>query len=110
MSEEKAKKLADRAGSQAKNAVKNTGRAAKVAAEPVAETVVAEAQETAEKFEDTAHDAVQAARRVNVGMLGKISGDTGIGFLALSVAIYSGTIAYAKFRQVANGGNAVIQG
>jgi hypothetical protein len=103
-----AQELAERAGTQAKHAAKNTGRAAKAAAKAGAEEVVEEARDAADKLEDTADDVIQAARRVNVGVLGKMSSDTGVGFLALSVCIYSGVIAYTKFRQAASGGSQVI--
>lgn len=105
-----AQELAKRAGAQGKNAAKNTARAMKAAAEPAAVSAVAEAKETGAKLEGTAQDAVRAARRMDVGVLGRLSSDTGVGFLALSVAIYSGTIAYTKFRQVARGGSAVMRG
>jgi hypothetical protein len=101
LSDDSAKELADRAGDQAKHAAKNSGRAAKAAAEPVAEAVAEEARDTAHKLEGTADDAVRAARKINVGVLGKMSSDTGVGFLALSLAIYSGAVAYSKFRQAA---------
>lgn len=90
---------AKQASRQVKAAAKNTGRAMRVAAEPVVDAVAEEVSDTADKLEGTAEDALHAARRVNVNVLGRISGDTGVGFLALSVAIYSGAIAYAKFRQ-----------
>lgn len=110
MSEEsqEAKALAKRAGAQAKHAGKNTGRAARAAAEAGAEVVADEAHEAVETVEGTAEAAAHAARRVNVGVLTRMSGDTGIGFLALTVAIYSGTVAYMKFRQAWSGGSQVI--
>lgn len=104
----KAKEQAAQAGSQAKAAAKSAGRAARDAAEPVVEAVADEARDTAEKVEGTVDDAVRAARKINPGVLGKMSSDTGVGFLALSVAIYSGTIAYVKFRQAASGRSQVI--
>lgn len=110
MSEESAdaKKLAGRAGRQAKQAGRNAGRAAKAGAEAAADAVADEARETADKVEGTVDDAVDAARKVNVGVLGRMSSDVGVGFLALSVSIYAGAIAYAKFRQAASGGSQVI--
>lgn len=66
------------------------------------------ARDTADKLGGTAHDAARAAKKVNVGVLGRMSGDTGVGFLALSVAIYSGAVAYTKFRQAASERSQVI--
>lgn len=103
--EEEAGELAHRAGRQARNAGKNASRAAKAAVEPVVEAVEDEVRDTADKLEGTAQDAARAARKINPKMLSRISGDTGVGFLALSVAIYAGAIAYSKFRQVASGGD-----
>ena len=105
---DKAKEQARQAGSQTRAAVKSAGRAARDAAEPVVEAVADEARDAAEKLEGTAEDAVNAAKRINVGVLGKISSDTGVGFLALSVSLYSGAIAYAKFRQALSGRSQVI--
>lgn len=105
---DKAEEQARQAGSQAKAAAKTGGKAVKTAAEPVVEAVAEEARDTADKLEGTAYDAARAAKKVNVGVLGRMSGDTGVGFLALSVAIYSGAVAYAKFRQVASERSQVI--
>lgn len=105
---QEAKERASVASTQAKHAAKNSARAAKAAAEAGVEAVADEARDAADKFEDTADDAVRAAQRVDVGMLGKISSDTGVGFLALSVSIYSGIIAYTKFRQAVSGRSQVI--
>lgn len=104
----KAKEQAAQAGHQTKAAVKSGSRAAKNAAEPVVEAVANEARDAAEKLEGTAEDAVNAVRRIDVGVLGKISSDTGVGFLALSVSIYSGAIAYAKFRQALSGRSHIV--
>jgi hypothetical protein len=106
---DKAKEQAGQAVSQAKAAAKSTGRAARDAAEPVVEAVADEARDTAEKVEGTIHDVADAAKRIDVGVLGRMSSDTGVGFLALSVCIYSGAVAYAKFRQAAAGRSSVIQ-
>lgn len=105
---EKAGEQAKQAVSQTKAAVKTSGRAVKAATEPVVEVVVDEAQDTADKLEATADDAIKAAKRVNVGVIERISGDLGIGFLALSVSLYCGAVAYAKFRQAASGGSQII--
>jgi hypothetical protein len=79
---DEAKAHAGRAGSEARKAVK-------AVAGPIAENVADEARDTADKLEDTAQ-----------GVLSKISSDTGVGILALSVAIYAGAVAYSKFSQV----------
>lgn len=105
---DRAKEQASQVGSQAKAAAKSAGRAARGAAEPVVEAVADEARDTAEKVEGTAHDVADAVRKVDVGVLGKMSSDTGVGFLALSVCIYSGAVAYAKFRQAASGRKQII--
>jgi ATP phosphoribosyltransferase regulatory subunit HisZ len=96
------------AGRQAKAAARTGGKAVKAAAEPVVEAAAEEARDTANKLEGTAEDAVEAARKVNLGVLSRMSSDTGVGFLALSVAIYSGAVAYTKFRQAASGRSQVI--
>lgn len=86
--------LAQRARRQGKNATKNAGRAARVAAEPALE----EAKEVVNKLEDTAEDAVRTAKRFNPQVMGRITGDVGQAFLALSVAIYGAAIATKKFQ------------
>lgn len=105
---DKAKEQAAQAGHQARAAAKSGGRALRHAAEPVVEAVADEARDTAEKVEGTVNDVADAARRIDVGVLGKMSSDTGVGFLALSVCIYSGAVAYAKFRQAASSRSNVI--
>jgi hypothetical protein len=47
-----------------------------------------------------AEETVDTVRRFNPRGLAGLSGDTGTGFLALSVALYAGTIAFNKFRSV----------
>lgn len=112
---EEAKELAGKAGKQAKQSgrqarasARNAGRAAKAGAEAAADTVADEARDAAEKVEGTVDDAVDAARRIDVGVLGRMSSDTGVGFLALSVSIYAGLIAYTKFRQAASGRSHIV--
>lgn len=105
---QEAKELAGRASNQAKNAAKNSGRAVKAVADATADDVVEETRDAAEKLEGTAREAAQAARKLNVGVLGKMSGDTGVAFLATSVSIYAGIVAYSKFRQAFSGGAHVI--
>lgn len=99
---------AKQAGHQAKAAAKNAGRAAKDAAEPVAERAAEAARDTGDKLEGAAQDAYRTVRKVNPGVLGKISSDTGVGFLALSVCIYSGTIAFYKFRNALDARKSIV--
>lgn len=103
----KARGQAKGAAGQAKAAAKNTGRAARAAAEPVVDAVADEVQDTAEKLEGTAEDAVQTAKRINPRVFSRLTGDTGIGFLALSVSIWAGTIAFNQFRGVFRGSRAM---
>lgn len=103
-----AKEQVGQAGNQAKAAAKSTGRAVRDAAEPVVERMTDEASDVSYKVEETAQDALRAAKKVDVGVLSRMSGDTGVGFLALSVSIYAGAVAYAKFRQAASGRSHVI--
>jgi hypothetical protein len=103
-----AKDRAKTARTQATHASKNNGRSARAAGKAGAEEVADAAENVADRAEEIADEAVQAARRVNVGVLGKMSSDTGVGFLALSVCIYSGTVAYVKFRQAASGRSQII--
>lgn len=105
---QEAKTRAKRAGTQAKHATRNAGGAAKAAAQAGAEEVADAAENVADRAEEIADEAVQAARRVNVGVLGKMSSDTGVGFLALSMCIWSGTVAFYKFRAAASGRSQII--
>lgn len=80
---EEARQLAARAATQAKHSGKNAARAADAVIEPVV---------------DEATEAVkQTASRVSPRGLAAITGDMGVGFFALSVALYAGAIAYSKF-------------
>lgn len=92
-----AKLLAARAAKQSKQAAKNTGRAAKVAAPIAAEKVGDAAEKVNDVAEDTVEAAVRTTHKFSPRVLSRISGDTGVGFLALSVAIYAGAIAVNKF-------------
>jgi hypothetical protein len=103
-----AKARAKTAGTQAKHAARNTGRAAKAAAAAGAEEVADVAETVSDRAEEIADEAVQTAKRVNVGVLGKMSSDTGVGFLALSMCIWSGTVAYYKFRAAAAGRSQIV--
>ncbi len=67
--------LAKRSGRQGKHAARNAGKAAQVAAQPVLE------------------EGVKKAKRVSPLGLSRLSGNTGQGFLAMSVAIYAGVYA-----------------
>lgn len=93
---------------QSRAAAKNVGRAAKVVAEPVVDAVVEEVQDTAEKLEGTAEDAVKEAKRVNPWAISRITSDMGQGFLALSVAVAASTYAAYKFRDAYAGRNSLI--
>lgn len=105
---QEAEELAKRAARQSRSAAKNAGRAVKAVAEPVVDATAEEIHETAEKLEGTVEDAVHAARRVNPRVLSRISGDTGQGFIALSVAIWAATIAANKFRGAYAGRSALV--
>lgn len=84
---QEASELTRRAGKQSRSA-------ARLAAEPVLEEV----QDAAEKIEGTVEETVRTARRVNPKVLQRMSNDTGQGFLALSVAIWAGSLAFGKLR------------
>lgn len=106
---QEAAELAKSAGKDTANAGKKALKAVQTGADAATDAVADEAQDIANKAHDTAEDAVQAARKIDVGVLSKISGDTGIGFLALSVSIYAGAVAFAKFRQAASGRTRVLK-
>lgn len=89
---DEAKAHLGRAGRQGRNAAKNTARAAQLAATPAAEAA-----------EEVVDGAVETAKRFNPRGLAALSGDTGTGFLALSVALYAGVVAYNKFGAVIKG-------
>jgi len=105
-----------RAASQAKNAAKNAAKAAghatragaekaadvgedfydaaKDKAPDVADAVV----DTASHVVDVGGDAVrEVSRSFSARALAAMSGDTGVGFLALAAAIYAGAVAFNKF-------------
>lgn len=94
---QEARELAARAARQSQQAAKNAGRAAKAAAPIVAET----AGDAAEKVNDAAEEAVDAAmqttKKFGPRVLSKLSSDTGVGFFALSVAVYAGALAFNRF-------------
>lgn len=60
-------------------------------------------EEDKQKVEET-------IKRINPRVLAAISGNTGSGFLALSVAICSTTIALAKFRAAYEGRSQAVSG
>jgi len=74
-----------RAAKQAKHASKNAGRAAAEGAEYVAE------------------EGKRRLKRFSLPGLAAISSDTGIGFLALSVSLYAGIIAFDRFNSAYTG-------
>lgn len=111
MTEDNAQEAAEhakQAAGQGKAATKNAGKALKAVGEDAAETVAEEARDIAQKIEGTAEDALDTARRVNPKILSRISGDTGVGFLALAVSIYSGAIAAHKFRAAFSGSKNIV--
>ena len=80
-----------RAGRQGRHAARNVARAAHLGAE-------AAVDETKEVAGDVAEEVRVVAPRLSARGLAAISGDTGMGFFALAVSIYSGAIAYQRFR------------
>lgn len=84
---QEAQEAAKIAVKQAKQAGKNAGRAVRAVADPVVEEAT-----------DMASDAIEEVKRVNPKVLSYISGDLGMAFIALSAALFGGTIAVNKFR------------
>lgn len=87
-----------RAGRQSRNAAKNVARAAREESSHLTEIV-----------EDAGEEVADTAKRINVRRLSALTGDTGIGFLALSVSMYAGAIAYKQFRNVVHNRGAVVK-
>ena len=94
---QEAQELAARAAAQGKHAAKNAGRAAKAGASVAAEKIGDEAEIVNEKAEETVRVMEDTARRASPRIIRTLTSDTGIGFFALSVSIYAGTIAFSKF-------------
>src|SRR5436190_4888297 len=94
---QEAQELAARAAAQSKHATKNAGRAAKAAAPVAAEKVGDAAEVVNDKAEETVDAMADTARRFGPRVINHLTGDMGIGFFALSVSIYAGTIAFSKF-------------
>lgn len=94
---QEAQELAARAAAQSKHATKNAGRAAKAAAPVAAEKVGDAAEVVNDKAEETVDAMANTARRFGPRVINRLTGDTGIGFFALSVSLYAGTIAFSKF-------------
>jgi hypothetical protein len=96
-----------RAGRQGKHAVRNAGRAARFGAEAAAEETKDAPSHAAEHVEGAAERVAEDVRVVTPKLsargLAAISGDTGTGFLALAVSLYSGAIAFHKFRSAIQG-------
>ena len=86
---QEAQEHAARAARQAKYASQNAGRAAAEGAEYIADEVIGTGR--------------KAAKRFSPRGLAAISGDTGTGFLAMSVALYAGAIAFNRFRSAIDG-------
>lgn len=91
-----------RAGRQGRHAARNVGRAARLGAEVAADETKEALTHAAVRVEETAERAVEDVKVVTPKLsargLAAISGDTGTGFLALAVCLYSGAIAFHKFR------------
>lgn len=100
--------LAERAGRHARDAAKDGAKAVRAAAEPAVEAIADEARDTADKLEGTAQDVVDKAKRVDPRVLSRISSDAGQGLMALSVAIWAGTLAVNKLRVAYAGRKAVM--
>lgn len=81
-----------RAGRQSRHAAKNLAHAAG-----------SEASLIADEIEGAADEVAETAKHINVRGLSSLTGDAGTGFLALSVALYAGVIAYNKFGAVVKG-------
>lgn len=94
---QEAKELAARAVRQSQQAAKNAGRAAKATAPVVAEKTGDAAEKVNDKAEEMVEVAAHTTRKFGPRVLDKISGDTSVGFMALSVAVYAGAIAFHKF-------------
>jgi hypothetical protein len=97
---QEAKELGARAARQSQQAAKNTARAARAAMPVAAEKIGDAAEVVNDVVEDVTDAAVRETRKVSPRILSRLTGDTGIGFLALSVSIYAGTIAFNQFRGV----------
>lgn len=105
--EQEAREELGRAGRQGSYAAKNATKAARLAGEAAAEeardTLSHAAGETREAAEEVTETTKRVVPRISAHGLAAISGDTGTGFLALAVSIYSGAIAYHKFRSAIEG-------
>lgn len=88
---EEAAEAAQQAAEQTQGAAKNAGKAAKESAEAVAEAVAEEAQEVAQ-------DAAEAARRVDLTLIGAVISETGMGLLAAGGCIFLGGFAANRFQ------------
>jgi hypothetical protein len=97
---QEAAELAARAATQGKHAVRNTGRAGRAAALHAADVTESVAEETVEAVSET-------TKHVGSRLFSKITSDTSIGFLAMSVSIYAGVIALNKFGLAISRRNAV---
>lgn len=95
-----AKELAARAAHQGQDAVMNAGKAAKAAAPVVAETAGDAAEKLNDRTEEAVNASVKGIRKFAPRVLSHLSSDTSVGFLALSVALYAGAIAFSKFGAV----------
>lgn len=104
---QEARVLSGRAKTQARHATRNATKAARIAGEVAAEetgdAIRHSADAAREVAEETAEEVKAHAPKLSARGLAAISGDAGIGFLALSVSLYSGAIAVYKFKAAFDG-------
>lgn len=90
-------------GNAARNATKASKLAGEAAADEAQDSLKHAAGETRDVVEDVTEEAKRKLPNLSARGLAAISGDTGTGFLALAVSLYSGAIAYHKFRSAIEG-------
>lgn len=91
------------AGQAARHATKAAKIVGEVAAEETGDALRHSADEVKEVASDVAEETKRVAPKFSARGLAAISSDTGIGFMALSVSIYSGAIAFYKFKAAFDG-------
>jgi hypothetical protein len=102
-----AKERLARAGRQGKHAAKNVARAAvlggELAAEEAKDVLVHAADMAEEVAEEIVDETKRVAPKVSTMDLVATATDLGVGFMALAVSLYSGNLAFHKFRNVLQG-------
>lgn len=93
-----AEEFADRASTQAKHAVKNTGRAARAATAHAVDEIGDAAEVVGEKAHDAAEVTADKVRRFRPDVLGELALDVGMSSLMLSISVVTGTFAVRGFR------------